>query len=83
MKENAEIHDGKNIKFLFTDAENRRYERRVIAEQLIERNTNPDIRQYLLLLYSAASNLLSASGYTTKTVYDAIRGYNNKKITQY
>lgn len=83
MKENAEVHAGKNIRFLFTNTENRRYERRVMAEQLIEKDTNPDIRKYLLLLYSAAANLLSASGYTTKTISDTIRGYNHKSITEY
>jgi DNA polymerase elongation subunit (family B) len=83
IKENAEIHAGKNISFLFTDTENKRHERRVIAEQLIEKNTNPDTRKYLLLLYSAAANLLSASGHTIKTIYDTIRGYSHKSITEY
>jgi DNA polymerase elongation subunit (family B) len=83
MKEGAEVHAGKNIRFLFTDTENKRHERRVIAEQLIETNTNSDVRKYLLLLYSAASNLLSFSGYTAKTIYDAIRGYNHRNLTEY
>jgi DNA polymerase elongation subunit (family B) len=83
IKEGAEIHAGKNIRFLFTDAENKRHERRVIAEQLIEKNTNSDIRKYLLLLYSAASTLLSFSGYTAKTIYDAIRGYDYRNLTEY
>jgi DNA polymerase elongation subunit (family B) len=83
MKEGVEIHAGKNIRFLFTDAENKRHERRVIAEQLIEVNTNSDIRKYLLLLYSAASSLLSFSGYTAKTIYDTIRGYSNRNLTEY
>jgi DNA polymerase elongation subunit (family B) len=83
IKEGAEVHAGKNIRFLFTDADNKRHERRVIAEQLIERNTNSDVRKYLLLLYSAASNLLSFSGYTAKTIYDAIRGYGHRDLTEY
>jgi DNA polymerase elongation subunit (family B) len=83
IKEGAEIQAGKNIRFLFTDTQNKRHERRVIAEQLIETNTNSDIRKYLLLLYSAASNLLSFSGYTAKTIYDAIRGYNHRNLTEY
>ncbi len=83
MKGGAEIHAGKNIRFLFTDTENRRHERRVRAEQLIEENTNSDFRKYLLLLYSSASNLLSFSGYTTKAIYDAIRGYNHRNLTDY
>lgn len=83
IREGAEIHAGKNIRFLFTDAENKRHERRVIAEQLLETNTNPDVRKYLLLLYSAASNLLSFSGYTAKAIHDTIRGYNHKNLRQY
>jgi DNA polymerase elongation subunit (family B) len=83
MKEGAEIHAGKNIRFLFTSAENKRHERRVKAEQLIENDVNPDARKYLLLLYASAASLLSFSGYTAKTVYDTIRGYNRKKLTDY
>lgn len=37
MKEGAEVHAGNNVTFLFTDSENKRYHRRVIAEQLIEK----------------------------------------------
>jgi DNA polymerase-2 len=37
MKEGAEVAAGKNIKFLFTSAENKHYERRVKAEELIGR----------------------------------------------
>jgi DNA polymerase elongation subunit (family B) len=82
IKEGAKVHAGKNIRFLFTDAENKQHERRVIAEQLIEKNTNSDTRKYLLLLYSATSNLLSFSNYTTKTIYDAIRGYNHRSLME-
>jgi DNA polymerase elongation subunit (family B) len=44
MKEGAEIHAGKNIRFLFTNAEDKRHERRVKAEQIIESDVNPDAR---------------------------------------
>ena len=74
MKEGVEVSAGKNVKFLFTSAENKRYERRVAAEELIEENTNLDVKKYLLLLYSAAANMLSPFGYSVKTVYDEIRG---------
>ncbi len=83
MKEGAEVHAGKNIGFLFTSAEDKRHERRVKAEQLIENGVNPDTRKYLLLLYASAASLLSFSGYTTKSVYDAVRGYCRKRITDY
>jgi DNA polymerase-2 len=83
MKEGAEIHAGKNIRFLFTSAENKRHERRVKAEQLIENDVNPDARKYLLLLYASAASLLSFAGYTAKSIYDAVRGYHKKKITDF
>jgi len=50
---------------------------------LIENGVNPDTRKYLLLLYASAANLLGFSGYTTKSVYDAVRGYYRKRITEY
>ena len=83
MKEGAEIHAGKNISFLFTDAENKRYNHRVRAEQLIEKGVNPDTKKYLLLLYASAASLLGFSGYTAKSVYDAVRGYSSINLTQY
>jgi len=80
QKEGLEISAGKNVRFLFTSAENKRYERRVKAEELIEENTNSDIRKYLLLLYEAAANLLSFLGYSAKDIYDSIRGYQCTKL---
>ena len=68
MKEGAEISAGQNLRFVFTSANNRRYERRVLAEQLIDANTNSDFQKYLSLLYSAAASLLSPFGYTTRDV---------------
>ncbi len=83
IKEGADVHAGKNIRFLFTDAENKRYDHRVKAEQLIERGTNADTEKYLLLLYASAASLLSFAGYTSKIVYEAIRGYRHKNLTEY
>jgi DNA polymerase I len=85
MKEGTEVHAGKSVKFLFTDAENKKYRRRVRAEQLIERGVNPDLKKYLLLLYASAAGLLSFAGYTTEKVYEAIHGYapENSQITDF
>ena len=80
MQEGAEIHAGKNIRFLFTDAENKRHERRVRAEQLIEKGTNADTAKYLLLLYASAAGLLSCVGYTSQSVCDAVRGYTDTSL---
>lgn len=83
MKEGAEIHAGNNIRFLFTHTEDKRHDRRVKAAQLIEKGVNPDTRKYLLLLYASAANLLSFAGYTTKSVYEAIKGQKQKNLTNY
>jgi len=83
IKEGSEVHAGNNITFLFTSAENKRYHRRVMAKQLIEKGVKPDIRQYLLLLYSSTANLLSFRGYTTKAVYDAINGNSSTMLPQF
>jgi len=72
LKEGAEVSAGKNIRFLFTSAENKRYERRVRAEELIEENTNSDTKKYLRLLYAAAANLLSSFGYSAKSIQDRV-----------
>jgi DNA polymerase I len=85
MKEGAAVHAGKNVKFLFTDAQNKKYRRRVRAEQLIERGVTPDLKKYLLLLYASAAGLLSFAGYTTEKVYESVHGYahKNSQITDF
>jgi DNA polymerase I len=85
IKEGAEVHAGKNIKFLFTDAKNKKYTRRVKAEQLIEKGVNPDLKKYLLLLYASAAGLLSFAGFTAEKVYESVHGYNceNSQITDF
>jgi DNA polymerase I len=79
-KEGVNVHAGNSLRFLFTDAENKRYERRVKALQLIEKGANPDIKKYLLLLYSSAANLLSFAGYTTPKIYDAVKEQHQKSL---
>lgn len=83
IKEGAEIHAGNNIRFLFIHTEDERHERRVKAAQLIEKGVNPDTKKYLLLLYASAANLLSFAGYTTKSIYEAIKGQKQKKLANF
>ena len=83
MKEGVEVSAGKSVRFLFTSAKNKRYNRRVRAKDLIEKGTNADVKKYLLLLYSAASNLLSPFGYNEKEVHDYVRGFEKSKLTKY
>jgi DNA polymerase I len=74
-KEGFEVSAGKSVRFLFTSAKNKRYRRRVKARELIEESTNPDVRKYLLLLYSSASNILSPFGYSLEWVYNYVKGH--------
>jgi DNA polymerase elongation subunit (family B) len=83
IKEGVKIHAGNKIRFLFTHAKDKRYNRRVRAAQLIENDVNPDIKKYLLLLYASAANLLSFAGYTTKLVYEETNGMKQKKLINY
>ena len=80
MKEGAEVAAGKNVRFIFTSAYNKRYERRVTAEELIEKNTNSDVKKYLLLLYASAASMLSPFGYSAVTIYDEVRGLRQTKL---
>lgn len=83
IKEGAEVHAGKNVRFLFTDTENKRYDLRVKAEQLIEKGVNVDTKKYLLLLYESAANLLGFLGYNAKSVCEAINGQTCKTLKDY
>ena len=82
-REGVEIEAGSNVTFLFTDSKNKRYHRRVIAEQLIEKGVNADVKKYLLLLYASAANLLSFKGYTTESICDAVNGYSNVALSEF
>lgn len=83
LKKGVKVPAGKNIRFLFTSAENKQYNRRVRAEELTEDRTNADVKKYLQLLYSAASTILSTFGYSTKEIYDSIRGHHPTKLTHF
>jgi DNA polymerase-2 len=83
IREGAQVPAGTNVSFIFTDAANKRFDRRVRAEQLIEHGINPDVKRYLLLLYDSAVNLLGFTGYTAESVYDAVIGYKGKNLTDF
>ncbi len=83
IKEGSEIHAGNNVAFLFTDAKNKQYNRRVLASQFVDEDVNVDNKRYLILLYTAAANLLSFEGYTAKSVSELINGLSNSSITRY
>jgi DNA polymerase elongation subunit (family B) len=79
-KQGLEVPAGSSVKFLFTNAEHKRYERRVKALPLIEKNVNPDAKKYLLLLYASAGNLLSFAGYTPQKIYDTVKSQHQTNL---
>ena len=68
----VDVSAGQVIRYLITDAENRRANRRVRAAELIDRKTNYDVKKYLELLFSAAANMLSPFGYTAENIRDLV-----------
>ncbi len=83
IKSGMEVHAGNSVKFIFTHSKHKKHERRVKASQLIEKGVEADIEKYLMLLYSAAANLLSFSGYTTESISKELRGQNQKDLLEY
>ncbi len=83
LKEGIEVSAGKSVTFLFTSSTNKRYNRRVRAKDLIEKGVTADVKKYLLLLYSAASNILSPFGYSEKDICDYVRGFKKSEINYY
>ncbi len=79
-KEGFEVSAGKSIKFLFTNSKHKKYRRRVKAKELIEENASPDVNKYLMLLYSAASNILSPFGYSQESVHNYVKGHKYTKL---
>ena len=79
-KQGVEVHAGNRVKFMFTNAEHKRYEYRVKALQLIEKNVAPDKKKYLLMLYASSSNLLSFAGYTPQKIYDAVKNQHQTNL---
>ncbi|WGM88664.1 MAG: DNA polymerase domain-containing protein [Candidatus Bathyarchaeum tardum] len=75
LTEGYDVYAGKSIKYLFTDATNKRHLRRIKPKELINSKTRPDLTKYLSLLYSAASNLLSQFGFSTQTISDYASGF--------
>ncbi|UCD96935.1 MAG: hypothetical protein JSV35_02470, partial [Candidatus Bathyarchaeota archaeon] len=78
-----EAHAGKTVRFIYTDVANRRYERRVRAEALIETGTNADVKKYVLLLYSAAFNILNPFGYSVDRIREIVTGYRRTELPHF
>ena len=69
-KEGIEVSGGQTIRYLITDAENRRPNKRVKAAELINAETGFDAEKYVEMLILAATNILSPFGYTEGQLKD-------------
>jgi DNA polymerase, archaea type len=83
LQSGGEVHAGGNMQFVFTSAENKRFNRRVKAREFVEDKTNPDTKRYLKLLYDSTANLLSFAGYTTQTVYEVVSENSQARLSRY
>lgn len=83
IMEGEKVSAGKKVSFLFTNSGSKRFERRVIAEQLLDKEANIDIEKYLFLLYDSAASLLSFYNYSTERVHDAVIGHKKMNLNKY
>jgi len=72
MKEGVEVSGGQTVRYLLTDAENKRPSRRVKVAELINAETRFDAEKYLDMLILAATNILSPFGYTQDQLKDHV-----------
>lgn len=56
-----EVNAENSARFLFTHSKDKRFDRRVKVVELIEKGVEPDVKKYLMLLYS---NMETCSGST-------------------
>ena len=72
IEEGIEISGGQAVRYLITDADNRRAGKRVKAAELINAETSFDVEKYVDILIVAGANILSLFGYTEEVVKDRI-----------
>jgi DNA polymerase elongation subunit (family B) len=72
LKEGVEISGGQTVRYLITDAANKRASRRVTAAELVDEETRFDVEKYVDLLILAGVNILSPFGYTEDNLKDQI-----------
>jgi DNA polymerase elongation subunit (family B) len=68
----VEVSGGQTVRYLITDAENKRASRRVKAAELVGDDTRFDAEKYVDMLILASANILSPFGYTEKTLKDRL-----------
>jgi len=79
MRESIEVSGGQTVRYLITDAENKRASKRVKAAELINAETHFDAEKYVDMLILAGANILSPFGYTEEALKDQIL-YGEKQM---
>ena len=81
--EGLRVRPGEQVKYIITDAESKRYDRKVKAWQLAKSNERLlyDKKKYLTLLLRAAESMLSPFGYTERKLADIIRPARQLTLT--
>lgn len=72
MKQGIEVAGGQTVRYLITDAENKRVSSRVKAVELVNAETRFDAEKYVDMLVLAGANILSPFGYTEEALKDQI-----------
>ena len=75
------VRPGEHVKYIITDAESRRYNRKVKAWQLTNGNERYDKKKYLTHLFRAGESILSPFGYTERKIADIIRPTQQLTLT--
>lgn len=76
------VRPGEQVKYIITDAESKRYNRKVKAWQLAKGDKRYDKKRYLTHLLRAAASILSPFGYTEQKLTDIIRPARQLTLTQ-
>jgi len=72
MMEGVEVSAGQTVRYLITDAENKRSNSRVKVAELVNDDTRFDTEKYVNMLILAATNILSPFGYTEEGLKDEV-----------
>jgi len=72
LKEGIEVSGGQTVRYLITDAENKKSSKRVKAAELINAETRYDVEKYVDMLTLAGANILSPFGYPQERLKDHI-----------
>ncbi len=79
IKEGIEVSAGQTIRYLITDAQNKRPNNRVKVAELVNSDTRFDTEKYVDMLILAATNILSPFGCTEEGLKDKV--YYGEKQT--